>query len=58
MTRDAGGSIAAHALQDLAPALIAVLDPLKPTVAGPVTITDVEKIATGLRQRPRRPRLT
>jgi hypothetical protein len=40
--------VAARELQELDPALLAVLDPLQPTVTSLVTITDVENIAAGL----------
>ena len=46
--KDADGNVAARELQELDPALIAVLDPLQPTVTSLVTMTDVENIAAGL----------
>ena len=40
--KDADGNVAARELQELDPALIAVLDPLQPTVTSLVTMNDVE----------------
>jgi hypothetical protein len=48
VTKGADGAVVARELQELDPALIAVLDPLKPTITSLVTMTDVENIAAGL----------
>ena len=46
--KDADGNVTARELQELDPALIRVLDPLKPTITSLVTINDVEAIAEAL----------
>jgi hypothetical protein len=46
--KDADGNVAARELQELSPALIAVLDPLKPTITSLVTTNDVEEIGAAL----------
>ena len=46
--KDADGNVAARELQELDPKLIAVLDPLKPTVTSLVTTNDVEEIGAAL----------
>ena len=46
--KDADGNLAARELQELDPALIAVLDPLKPTVTSLVTTNDVEELGAAL----------
>jgi len=46
--KDADGTVAARELQELDPKLIAVLDPLKPTVTSLVTTNDVEEIGAAL----------
>jgi hypothetical protein len=46
--KDADGNVAARELQELAPALIAVLDPLKPTVTSLVSMNDVEALGAAL----------
>jgi hypothetical protein len=46
--KDAEGNVAARELQELDPALIAVLDPLKPTITSLVTTNDVEALGEAL----------
>ena len=46
--KDADGNVAARELQELDPALIAVLDPLQPTVTSLVTMNDVEELGAAL----------
>jgi hypothetical protein len=46
--KDADGNVAARELQELDPALIAVLDPLKPTVTSLVSMNDVEALGAAL----------
>jgi hypothetical protein len=46
--KDADGNVAARELQELDPALIAVIDPLKPTITSLVTLNDVEAIGAAL----------
>jgi hypothetical protein len=46
--KDADGNVAARELQELDPALIAVLDPLKPTVTSLVSMNDVEALGEAL----------
>jgi hypothetical protein len=46
--KDADGNVAARELQELDPRLIAVLDPLKPTITSLVTMNDVEALGEAL----------
>jgi hypothetical protein len=46
--KDADGNVAARELQELDPKLIAVLDPLKPTITSLVTTNDVEELGAAL----------
>ena len=46
--KDADGNVAAREMQELDPSLIAVLDPLKPTITSLVTTNDVEAIGEAL----------
>ena len=46
--KDADGNVAARELQELDPKLIAVLDPLKPTITSLVTTNDVEALGAAL----------